>query len=198
MKHPMTAVILAGGSSSRMGENKALLRLGDKRMIQRVLDPLRELFQEVIISTNVPWEYEFLNGVRFIPDLIKVEGKNSLVGIYSTLMTASFSNVFIVACDMPFMNKDLIEHMIMKKSEEDVLIPYIAPHYEPLHAIYNTQCISVIKSYIEDQDYKITRILKQLNVKLIEKDEIIKFDSLMKCFINVNTYEEYLDISKVF
>jgi len=98
-------------------------------MIQRVLDPLIELFQEVIISTNVPWEYEFLNGVKLIPDLIKTKGKNSLVGIYSALMTANFSDVFIVACDMPFINRDLIEYMIMKKSEEDVLIPYRAPPY---------------------------------------------------------------------
>ncbi len=197
-KIEMSVIILAGGASSRMGQNKALMKLGEKTMIERVVEPLSNLFQEIIIITDTPEDYEFLKEVKFARDAIIMDKKNSLLGIYSGLIVAKYSCVFAIACDMPNINIRLIQQMIDEYKEEDILIPFINPHYEPLHALYNKSCIPLMKKFLENNCYKIIDLLKQLDVKLIEKETILKFDPLMLCFNNVNTYEEYIQINKIF
>lgn len=197
-KKQVTAVVLAGGASSRMGQNKALLKLGNKTMIERIIDPLREVFQEIIIITDQPSDYLFLKNVRMTGDVLLTAKKNSLLGIYSGLMTSSNPYIFTIACDMPFVNIPLIEYMIQQLTDEDIIIPYVEPHYEPLHGIYSRSCIPCIKEMLDKGNYKITTLLNSAIIKRIMKDEITQLDPLMRCFINVNNYEEYMEIQGSF
>lgn len=187
----VSAVVLAGGASSRMGQNKALMRLGQKNMLERVIEPLRTVFEEIIIVTNNPEEYSMMKDVKFTKDCMEISTKNSLVGILSGLHKASNPYIFVVACDMPFLNPALLRYMVDALKEEDILIPVVRGFLEPLHGIYGKGCIPIIKQQLNNKNYKIVDFFKYLEVKRISEECIKELDPELLSFININTYEEY-------
>ncbi|SET27277.1 molybdenum cofactor guanylyltransferase [Natronincola peptidivorans] len=195
-KESVSAVVLAGGGSTRMGQNKALLQLGDKTMIERIIEGLKPLFNEIIVITNHPEEYPMIKDILFVKDEMKLEEKNSLVGIYTGLLAAKNPYAFIVPCDMPFLDQNLIQHMLQQLEGEDIVIPFIEGHYQPLHAIYGKGCIEPIKELLEKRRYKITSFFGQVKIKTIDEETIMRFSKDMKCFLNVNTYDAYLKIQE--
>lgn len=190
----VSAVVLAGGGSTRMGKNKALLQLGEKTMIERIVDTLRPLFKEVIVVTNNPEEYFFLEDIIFVKDQIVLEEKNSLVGIYTGLLAANNPHAFIVPCDMPFLNEAFIRYMVNQLRNEDILIPFIQGHYQPLHAIYGKTCVASIKKLLDERNYKIINFFNEVAVKTINEDTVKRFSKEFTCFSNINTYNAYLSI----
>lgn len=187
----VTAVVLAGGNSTRMGQNKALLKIGSETLIEIVVNKLKQLFDEVIIVTNNPENYSMLKNIKFQKDLIKTPVKNSLVGIYTGLIASSNDKAFVVACDMPFLNESLIQYMVHASDLEDVIVPYLDGHYEPLHAIYNKTCLTHIHSMIQLGNYKIINLYDNVETKKIPKDKIKSIDPKIKSFMNINTKEVY-------
>ncbi len=187
-----TAVVLAGGGSTRMGFNKALLRLGEDTIIERTVMPLKDIFEEVIIITDTPEQYSFINGVAFYPDALRIKEKNSMIGIYSGLLRARYSKAFVVACDMPFLNRQLLNYMKQQLADEDILIPKVGGHYEPLHAFYSKNCLELFEERIRVGKYKVTGTFDSFKIKLVEEDTIRAFDDELLSFININTYEEFL------
>ena len=105
MYNNITGIILSGGTSSRMGENKALLQLGKKKVIEHITDLMCSIFANVILITNTPNEYEFLN-LPMYEDIFKVGGP--LAGIHSGLVNSKTEENFILSCDMPLMRADII------------------------------------------------------------------------------------------
>ncbi len=216
----VTAAVLAGGGSTRMGRNKALLKLGNKTMIERVVNPLQGIFNEILVVTNEPEQYDMLEGVRFVRDCINVEGKSSLIGLYSGLKQSETSHIFAIACDMPFVNTGLIKYMVNLLKGEDVIVPFVntnqnecmvdllknenpvvpssEKYYQPLHAIYGKGCISEFEMLLKRGKYKITSAFENVNTKKITEEKIKRFDSYMLCFKNINTYEEYLQVTYFF
>ncbi len=192
-----TAAVLAGGGSKRMGFNKALLRLGEDTIIERTIKPLKDIFEEVIIITDTPEVYSFIKGVSFYPDAFELKDKNSMIGIYSSLLRARYSKVFVVACDMPFLNRQLLNYMKQQLGEEDILIPKVGGYYEPLHAFYSKSCMALFEERIRSGRYKVTGTFDCFKVKLIEADAIRSFDNELLSFININTYEEFLKTRKL-
>ena len=120
----VTATVLAGGGSTRMGRNKALLKLGDKMMIERVVDPLKNIFDDILVVTNEPEEYNMLKGVKFVKDCVDAGKKSSLIGLYSGLKQSKTSHIFAIGCDMPFVNTELIKYMADLLKNEDVIVPF--------------------------------------------------------------------------
>lgn len=194
----ITAVVLAGGGSSRMGKNKALLKLGNKTMIERVVNPLQRIFNDILVVANEPNEYKMLKGVRFIGDYINTEEKNSLIGLYSGLKQSETSHIFVMGCDMPFVNIEIIRHMTNMLKDEDVIVPFVGGHYQPLHAIYGKGCLPGFEKLLEKKRYKIIDVFKSVNIKKVIEEDIQEFDPQMFCFENINTYEEYLQIKDNF
>ncbi len=194
----ITAVVLAGGRSSRMGRNKAFLKLGHKTMIETIVESLQKIFRNVIVVTNTPEKYTMLNQVEFIQDIIDTKEKKSLIGLYSGLVASKTDYVFVTGCDMPFVNIEFIKYMIESIKDEDIVVPFCYDHYEPLYAIYGKRCIPGFKELIEKNKFKIIDIFKNLNVKEIQKSEIRKFDKNTLCFKNINTYEQYMEIKDLF
>ncbi|KAB3530236.1 molybdenum cofactor guanylyltransferase [Alkaliphilus serpentinus] len=190
-QNKVSAVILAGGASSRMGHNKALMKLGVKTMIEWVIDPLRDVFNEIIIITNNPEEYSFLEDVRFVDDCIRTISKNSLVGILTGLYQSTSPYVFVTACDMPFLNVQLLKYMVEFLGKEDILIPFIGGFYEPLHSIYGKNCISAIESQLRNQNYKIADFFNDVKVKKLSEEVVRRLDPKLKSFININTIEDF-------
>ena len=187
----VSAIVLAGGNSTRMGQNKALLKIGEKTLIELVVETLHKIFDEIIVVTNNPENYTMLEDVRFEGDCIETPVKNSLVGLYTGLIRAKNDRAFVVACDMPFLNKELIEYIIKSLGDEDLLIPFIEGHYQPLHAIYNKTCLDIMRNMIIRGNYKIIDFYDDVNTIKINEDIVRQFDPLLKSFMNINTKEVY-------
>src|SRR5512136_2460327 len=115
----MTGVILSGGKSTRMGTNKAFLEIGGKRLIDRTMLVFRDMFPEIILVTNSPLDYLDQDCI-IASDIFK--NKGALGGIYTGLFYASYDHVFVSACDMPFLNRSFIEHLIKCVDKYDIVV----------------------------------------------------------------------------
>ena len=188
----MTGVILSGGKSTRMGTNKAFLEIEGKRLIDRITSMFRDMFREVILVTNSPLDYLDQDCI-IASDIFK--NKGALGGIYTGLFYASYDHVFVSACDMPFLNRSFIEHMIKCADRYDIVVPKPPDGLQPLHAIYSKRCLSPIKKLMDTGNLKITGFYKGLKTMVIPEEDIKPFDPEGKLFINVNTRKDLEQIS---
>ena len=189
----ITGIILAGGKSSRYGQNKALVEVNGIRLIERVIGVLEPLFEHLIIITNTPRDYAFLK-LPMVEDLIK--GLGPLGGIFTGLQTISDEAGLFVACDMPFVNAELIHHMADVMEDFDAVVPKVDWKIETLHAIYTKSCIPAIKELIDHRDYQIFNFFQKVRVRYLNENEIRGFDPELKSFFNINRPEELLNAAK--
>lgn len=187
----LTVCIQAGGASSRMGEDKALKPFLGRPLIQRVIDRLSPIADEVIVTTNRPADYGFLN-LRLFPDLKPDRG--ALGGLYTAIASATHPIAAVVACDMPFASAGLIEGMsrLLVEEEADVVIAKSEEGYEPLHAVYRREtCLPAIESAIDADLWKVIAWFPQVRVVELSAEEARSFDPQGLAFWNVNTPEEF-------
>jgi molybdopterin-guanine dinucleotide biosynthesis protein A len=184
----ITGAILAGGRSSRMGQNKALMSLGGRRLIDRVVSVMREVCTELLLVTNTPETYADLE-LPMVGDVFPDKG--SLGGIYSAISHAKASHCLVVACDMPFLQAPLLAYMMAQAAAYDVVIPETYGEMQPLHAIYSQSCLSPIRQRLEADRLKIVGFLPDVRVRVITTDEIQAFDPEFLVFQNLNTPEEF-------
>lgn len=187
----VTAVILAGGRSSRMQSNKALLPYRGGRFIEAIYRLLSSLFVEVILVTNNPEHYEFLP-CKKIPDIY--EGMGVLAGIHSGLYHSSSPTIFAVACDMPYLMESLIRHMASRADAGGVLIPESPSGFEPLHALYGKGCLAAIEATLQSGHRRIVSFFDQANVSTLNVEQVAYFDPSFASFININTPRDYYDL----
>ncbi len=183
----VTVAIMAGGKSSRMGRNKSFVELGGKTMIEHVRDTVAPLSKNQIIITNEPDHYQALQLPMF-SDLYPDHGP--LAGIYTAVYQAPTQYTLIVATDMPWLNPNLLNHLIQLRNEADVIIPRWQKFPEPLHAVYSKSVLPAIKANLDQKKLKITQFFDQVSVRFIEREEIEQFDKNGRSFSNINTPEE--------
>lgn len=188
----MTAIILAGGKSSRLGYDKAFIKIKGASLIKRQLNTLKKLFKNLIIVTNNPDNYRF-KGIKVIPDIIPNRGP--LSGIYSGLMASNTLYNFVLACDMPFINSELIKYMIKSKDKFDAVVPKLKKGYETLFAIYSRNCLPIIYETINKNNFKVRNIFSKIKLKKIGEQEISKFGDPGILFMNINTKDDLCKIS---
>jgi len=187
----LTAIILAGGKSSRIGsgQDKAILKLNGKRLIDIVISKLKHIVGDNIIIVGPPEKYPSYKQV--VPDLFNQRGL--LVGLYSGLKTSASQYNLVVGCDMPFLKVELLQYMRDKIDSNDIIIPRYAKSYiEPLCAIYSKDCLEVMKRNIIAGILSIRRIFPYLKVKYIEEKEIKRVDPELNSFFNVNYKEDFI------
>lgn len=185
----VTGVILAGGSSSRMGSNKALLEVDGVPLITRAYRTLASLFHEVIIVTNTPQDYEFIP-CRKVADIYPEIG--SIAGLHSALTHSVTGLTFVTACDMPFVDQHIIRHLCdLHREEFDAVIPVSAGGQEPLHALYTSQSRDIFESAIKNGERKIVDILPRMKLRLVTVEELTVVGDSRTAFLNVNTPEQY-------
>jgi molybdopterin-guanine dinucleotide biosynthesis protein A len=200
-----TVCIQAGGQSSRMGEDKALKPFLGRPLIQRVLDRLSPVADEVIVTTNRPEDYAFLgtstgsvHRLRLLPDLKPDRG--ALGGLYTAVASASHPLVAVVACDMPFASALLIEAatLLMVQEEVDVVIARTEAGYEPFHALYRREtCLPAIEATIEADQWKAIAWFPHVKVRVLTTEEIQQYDPAGLAFWNVNTPEEFIQAETI-
>lgn len=183
----VTGVILAGGKSSRMGCNKALLDYQGEPLIASVYKKLSRIFTRVMVVTNSPADYDFLPCVK-IPDIFPDKG--SLAGIHAALQAATTERIFVVACDMPHLDEKLIRHLAGIPAAAAV-VPRSECGLEPLHAIYSKESLPAFTSALQADKKKILDLLDQVSAKIVPPDEVAAISAGFSSFDNLNTPEDY-------
>ncbi|UCD72174.1 MAG: molybdenum cofactor guanylyltransferase [Syntrophobacterales bacterium] len=183
----MTGIILAGGKSKRMGENKAFIDAEGALLFERVYRVCKEIFSEIIIVANDASPFERYEAI-LQKDIIL--NKGALGGLYTGLFHSASYHAFCTACDMPLVNPRVIKYMVEERDEYDVVIPKTHDGLHPLHAIYSKECLDPMRQLLDVDDLRIINFFHQVRVRYIEEIEIKEFDPYMRSFINVNTEEE--------
>lgn len=183
----LTVAIQAGGKSSRMGTDKAFVPFRGRPLIATVIDAVAGLGDELILITNKPDDYAHL-GLPMFGDLYPETGP--LGGIYTALRCAAHPYVLTVACDMPWLNRPLLEYMAGLRRTADVIVPRWDKYPEPLHAVYSQACLEPIREKLEAEQYKITAFFGRVRVRFVDRQEIERFDPDGRSFANVNTPDE--------
>ena len=194
----MDAVILCGGQSRRMGQNKAFLPVNGRPLIEGQIEALRRVFERILLVTRAPHEYEHLTkdasatggrAVEVVEDAIA--GGGAMVGIYSGLLTVRGRAGFFVACDMPFLNEGLIRFMIGLSVKEDVVIPKSPLGLEPTHAVYSKACLAPMERQMREGDFKIINFFPHVAVRVVSDAEVRQHDPPGLALVNINTQDEY-------
>jgi len=184
----ITGVIQAGGRSTRMGgEPKALLELGGKRIVERVVDALAATLDDLLVVTNTPERYEFLH-LPMVGDRYPDGG--ALGGIFTGLAAAAGDAAFTVACDMPFLHPDVVRLVLARAGEGDVVIPRVDGQYETMHALYAKACLAPMEARLRAGQLKITGFFPDVRVLEIGADAVSRHRVPAIVFMNVNTPDE--------
>lgn len=193
----LTVVIQAGGESRRMGQDKALIPFLGKPLIQRVVDRVSPLADEVLVTTNQPDNFLFL-GLPLHKDLLP--GKGALGGIYSALSIARYPRVAIVACDMPFVSSELLaaELDLLDQTDSDAVIPKTESGTEPFHAVYRREnCLPAIQTALQAGQWRVNSWFPETRIRYISLEETHRFDPAGLAFWNVNTPEEFRQAEQI-
>jgi molybdopterin-guanine dinucleotide biosynthesis protein A len=184
-------VIQAGGESRRMGQNKALMLFHGQPLIERVVFRLKSTADELLITTNHPDLFQFLD-LPLFPDIFP--GKGALGGLFTALSAANNSVVAVVACDMPFINPELLtaERDLLLQGNWDVVIPRSDEGLEPLHAVYRRDsCLAAIRQALEIDQLRLVAWFGDVKVHELDLAEISVLDPGLLSFKNINTPEEF-------
>jgi molybdopterin-guanine dinucleotide biosynthesis protein A len=199
MYDDITAIVLSGGKSTRMGTNKSFLKIGDKTIIERLRDLLQSMFKEVILITNDPDEYTFLS-LPVYEDIFRYRGP--LAGIHSGLKHSKTNPNFIISCDLPFMTKQMINYLIEYKTDKIITVAKADGFIQQLAGKYSKDCLSpsekILQDGINNENRDIVQRKRRCNVlSLIELvgAEIIPAESLPfyneDLYFNMNRTEDY-------
>ena len=184
----IAGVILAGGKSIRMGRNKALLPYNGKPLIESVYRVMAELFEQVAVVTNNPEAYAFLP-CRKIPDIHV--GMGSIAGIHAGLAWSPEERIFVVGCDMPFLEKELIRHLAALSVDESGVIPCTPGGFEPLHAVYAKRLLPLLDEALQADRKRIIDLVPLMEVKVLPAAEVAAISPQFRSFINLNTPEDF-------
>ncbi|MGJ7920677.1 molybdenum cofactor guanylyltransferase [Neobacillus sp. LXY-4] len=184
------AIILSGGKSSRMGTNKALLKLKDKPNIERVKDELSTLVDDIILVANEPDTYQFLK-LKTVKD--EYPGQGPLAGIHAGLKASRHDINLVVACDMPFVTADLARILLERAEGYDAVIPVINGRQQQLFAVYHKGILQEIEKCMKGDNFAIKHMLDPFNVLYISEFDFHEHstESLERIFFNMNRPEEY-------
>ncbi|KZL90731.1 molybdenum cofactor guanylyltransferase [Clostridium magnum] len=186
-----TAVILAGGKSSRMGFDKQFIKINEKMLLETMISKLKKEFDDIIIVTNKPEQYVG-SSYKIVSDEIK--GKGPMSGIHIGLKESSSKYVYFVACDMPNINIDYIRYMknTIKDLDVDACITKVGNKSgaEHLNAFYSRDLVSEIEKLFLKDCRAIVYLTNKVNTLYIEEQDARKYSPNWDMFININTKED--------
>jgi len=193
----INCIILAGGSGTRLGRDKAFEIIDDGLLLQKVINEVSFADRIILVTGSEPKYFPELAGypqIKVISDILP--GRGPLGGIYSGLAASTAPYSLVVACDMPFLNGDLIRYMLEAAPGYDAVIPRLDGRMlEPLHAVYRRSCLEPIKAKLEAGRLGIHKIFDTLHTRYLEEAEIDRYDPAHLSFFNVNT-EADLDAAR--
>ena len=195
VQYPCSGVILAGGLNSRFsGKDKALLRVDGQLLLDRLYNTFAQIFQEIILVTNNPLRYLQWD-LNIVTDLFDV--RSSLTGIHAGLFYSTMPHSFIVACDTPFLKKELVQAMVENIDPRfDAMIPETSAGREPLCAVYSKKCINAVERHLAQNRFKIQQVFKKHRIKIVSDKFCRTFDPDLRSFFNINTPRDHSSAEK--
>lgn len=185
----VSAIVLCGGKSSRLGFDKAFLKIAGRTLVERQTDLLSGRFSRIILVTNSPGSYKAKGRVKIVADIVR--GLGPLGGLYTGLNNSGSEYNLVAACDMPFINLDLAAYMAGSiKEGYQAVVPYYKKRYQPLFAVYSRDCIDKIGEALAGNKLKLARLLSEFKVRKVGKKELIKFGDPEVFFRNINTPQD--------
>lgn len=183
----VTGVLIAGGKSRRMGQDKRFLKVAGVTMFDRTLSLLRAMFSETIVVLAEPIEGLELHGCPVRYDVVKNAG--SLGGLLTGLLAATRPRIFAVACDMPFLGQDVIRFISFHDPTADVVVARLEGRFHPMQAVYSKRCIPLLQTMAERQELKIQTLFdrEELHVTVLGEEDFLRFPSGRRSFENLNT-----------
>ncbi len=188
----ITSIILAGGKNLRLGRSKALEVINGKSLVERVIERLAPLSSRILVVTSgEQFELPGNHPAEIFEDVYPERGP--IGGLYTGLMASKSQTNIVVACDMPFLNTELLSYMVGLSSDFDAVVPRVEKGMiEPLHAVYSSNCLSTIGKQMENNHLSIHAFLDKVHVRYIERTESEKLDPQLLSFFNIN-YQSDLD-----
>lgn len=187
-REPVSAIVLAGGLSRRMGRPKAFLRVGNASLIERVLAVAAEVAPEVLLVTNQPSWFRHL-AVPLVRD--RFSGQGPLAGVHAGLAAASHPRAVVLACDLPFVSAALLRYLVSVGEGFDAVVPVVRGYPEPLVAVYAKSCLSAIEQLLTSASpVKIADFYSQVSIRYVPEEELAPLVEVEKAFFNVNTPED--------
>ncbi len=186
----ISAFIIAGGQSSRFGGDKSLFLYHGKPLVERVVSAVRPVMDTITIIGGDAERFAFL-GIPCRGDIIS--GLGPLGGVYTALRVAETERAFVLACDMPGLNTELIGFMASLSKGFDVTVPVVDEKYEPLHAVYAKSCIPHIEKNIQDGKRRIIGFFDMVSVRAVTEEEICAFSDPKSVFRNINFRDDVND-----
>ena len=184
---PVSAIILAGGRSERLGRDKATLGFGRTTLSQHVVDLASGLSNDVIVVIRADQRLQ-VSGARLVTDADAYVGP--LAGIAGGLVTARHEWSVVVACDMPFIDLSFVSYMISQTPGYDAVVPRLEVGLEPLYALYRKRCLPSLWRALESGRRRVVSFYTWLRVRYIDPSEIDLFDPARRSFHNINTADE--------
>jgi molybdenum cofactor guanylyltransferase len=181
------AFILAGGNSTRMGQDKALLSLDGKPLIESVAATLNKLFSGITIISDRREPYEFLK-LPIQSDIMKESGP--LAGIHAALVRTSARHIFVISCDLPFITTKLIERIVDKRFEADVVMPSDKKVTQPLCAVYSRASFQHVVLHLRERQFSVLRCLQDMKTLTVVTGRNAN-NSAFSILANIATPEEF-------
>lgn len=194
MAEQMSAAVLAGGMSRRMGTPKALLRLGKGTILEDKVAFLKKFFKEVFVVATEKGQFSGL-GVEVVKDFIP--GLGPLGGLQAALLASSNNRLFLTACDMPFVSLGLLRYVIHLPDHEKIILPVSSSGVETLFSVYPRACLKTIPKLIVRGDARMISLQYLHPVRYINRNEVRRFDPEERSFFNMNTQEDYIRAKKI-
>jgi molybdopterin-guanine dinucleotide biosynthesis protein A len=191
--NPVSVAILAGGQSRRMGTDKSFVLLDGKPLIDHVIERVSALSSGIILITNSPDRYARYDLPAY-SDIIPNCG--ALGGLHSALHHCPTEYVVCVACDMPFLNPNLLQHLVDLRDGYQAVAPRIAGKIEGLHAVYNRSCLNVIEQQINARKLRLSDMYAHLHALLLSEAQIRALDPDLRSFVNVNTPDSLSQVQR--
>jgi len=179
----VTGIILAGGQSTRLGQNKAFIEIDGQTLVERVASRLSQVVARIVLVTNSPEQFAFV-GLPMTADLIP--GVGAAGGLHAGLSAIGTEYGFVVGCDMPFLNVSLMRYLISLREGYDAVIPRLGQYHEPLHAVYSRRCLATIEERVRSGRRRILELCSDMCVRYVDETEIGLLDPHRLSFFNIN------------
>ncbi len=187
-KDKPAAIVLAGGKSSRMGTPKALLPFDGEPLLVHIVRGLQPMFDEIVIVGNSQHPLPWLPA-KIVLDEVPYQGP--VAGIYYGLQAVDGSASFVCSCDAPFLNPSLILYLLSCVQNYDIVVPYWADRFQPLHAVYRRSILHILRRQLEEGKQRTSDLVQAVRSRVVGEEELRRFDPEGLSFLNVNDADEY-------
>jgi molybdenum cofactor guanylyltransferase len=185
-----SAIILAGGQSSRMGRPKAELPFGGGTMLDYIVAEMMRVFEDLVVAVAEPTLFAWEGyGARSIEDRASFRGP--VAALEHALRKIEHDRAFVCSCDVPFINGDLARRLCDILGDNDLLIPHVDGKLQMLHAVYRKECAKTLASMRKNGETRLHQIVNVAKARIVPEAEIRALDPELLSFFNVNTLEDY-------